>query len=486
MDVHVSLAGRGDLAARIYRQLHDAVLDGRLRPGERLPSARDLAARLEVSRNTVAAAYERLTAEGFLVGKVGAGTFVQADPVAPAPPKKRRAPGGGAVRPRPLWRELTAAKPTAGGPYDFRVGMPDPRLFPLESWRRLVARELRPALIRSSEYADPAGYPPLRAAIARHIGVSRSVRADADDVLVTHGAQQAVDLVARVLVEPGGCVAVEEPGYPPVHQLFTSLGARVMGVPVDAEGIDVTAIPKSARLVYTTPSHQFPLGTTMSLRRRAVLLDWAQRHDAVIIEDDYDSEFRFSDRPLEPLQSIDRFGRVVYVGSFSKTLIPMLRLGFLVAPISLQPALRLARQLSDWHAELSMQAALARFIDDGLLARHIRRATRDYAGRYELVVGALQGELARWLRFVPSVSGLHVCATARPDSRVDIPEVITRAAKLGIALESLARYRAEESGVDGLVLGYGGIDADLIPVALPRLVAIFRDLEDLPIIEKVK
>jgi GntR family transcriptional regulator/MocR family aminotransferase len=224
----------------------------------------------------------------------------------------------------------------------------------------------------------------------------------------------------------------------------------------------------------------------MSLRRRTVLLDWAQRNDAVIIEDDYDSEFRFSDRPLEPLQSIDRFGRVVYIGSFSKTLIPMLRLGFLVAPMSLQPALRLARQLSDWHAELSMQAALARFIDDGLLARHIRRATRDYAGRHELVVGALQGELACWLQLVPSVSGLHVCATVRPDAPVDISAVIERAAKLGIALESLARYRAEESGGDGLVLGYGGIDADLIRVALPRLATVFREVEDLPITEKVK
>ncbi|WP_163510680.1 PLP-dependent aminotransferase family protein [Fodinicola acaciae] len=472
MDFHVSLAGRGDLAARIYRQLHDAILDGRLRPGERLPSARELAARLEVSRNTVAAAYERLTAEGFLVGKVGAGTYVQADALGPA--KKRQAPGGGSVQPRPLWRGLAARTPTAAGPYDFRVGMPDPRLFPLESWRRLVARELRPGLLLARQYADPSGYEPLRTAIARHVGVSRSVRADADDVVVTNGAQQAVDLAARVLVEPGGCVAVEEPGYPPVRMLFRSLGARIVSVPVDAEGIDVTAIPKSARLVYTTPSHQFPLGITMSLRRRAALLDWAQRNDAVIIEDDYDSEFRFSDRPLEPLQSIDRFGRVVYVGSFSKTLIPMLRLGFLVAPASLQPALRMARQLSDWHAELSTQAALARFVDDGLLARHIRRATRAYAVRYELVLDALQGQLARWLRIVPSVSGLHVCATVRPEAHVDIPDVITRAAKRGIALESLAGYCSEEPAVDGLVLGYGGIDAELIPPALRQLAAVFR------------
>jgi GntR family transcriptional regulator/MocR family aminotransferase len=349
----------------------------------------------------VAAAYERLTAEGFLVGKVGAGTYVQAETLGKV--RTRTAPGGAAVRPRRLWRDLPPARmPMGPVPYDFRVGMPDPRLFPLQSWRRLVARELRPALVNSAEYVDPSGHAGLREAIARHIGVSRSVRAGVDDVIVTHGAQQAIDLIARVMVDPGGWVAVEEPGYPPVRTLFESLGARVAGVPVDGEGLDVTALPAAARLVYTTPSHQFPLGTTMSLRRRAALLEWADRHDAVVVEDDYDSEFRFADRPLEPLQSIDRFGRVVYVGSFSKTLLPMLRLGFLVAPVSLQPALRAAKQLSDWHSELSMQAALARFVEDGLLARHIRRATREYAGRYELIGAALQGNLARWLVPVPA------------------------------------------------------------------------------------
>jgi GntR family transcriptional regulator/MocR family aminotransferase len=314
----------------------------------------------------------------------------------------------------------------------------------METWRRLVARELRASL---AGYADPSGHEALRDAIARHIGISRSVRAGADDVLITNGAQQALDLVGRVLIDPGACVAVEEPGYPPARRLFRSLGARVAGVPVDGEGIDVTAIPNAARLVYVTPSHQFPLGTPMSLARRAALLAWAERRRGVIVEDDYDSEFRFGDRPLEPLQSLDRSGRVIYVGSFSKTLLPMLRLGFLVAPASLMPALRAARQLSDCHGELPTQAALARFIDEGLLARHIRKATREYAARHALVVDTLAGDDR--LRLVPSVAGLHLCARFSPG-------VSVRPAPR-LAIERLDAYCGETPAQQGLVLGYGAI-----------------------------
>ena len=225
MDFHVSLAGRGDLSARIYRQLHEAIVEGRLGPGERLPPTRELAASLSVSRNTVAVAYERLTAEGFLVGRVGAGTFVCANPPArPAPPD-----AGRTVRSRSVRRgcPLAAAPPPARpAVYDFQVGVPDAHRFPMAAWRRLVARELRDVGVRASGYVDPAGHAGLRAEIARHIGLSRSVRAGAGDVVVTHGAQQALDLVGRVLLEPGACVAVEEPGYPPARELFTSLGAQ--------------------------------------------------------------------------------------------------------------------------------------------------------------------------------------------------------------------------------------------------------------------
>ncbi|WP_440064310.1 MocR-like pyridoxine biosynthesis transcription factor PdxR [Streptosporangium sp. OZ121] len=475
MDFHVSLTGRGDLSARIYRQLLDAVLDGRLRPGERLPPTRELARRLDVSRNTAAVAYERLTAEGVLVGRVGAGTFVCAEPLARTRP--RNAPAGGGVRPRRLWRSPAAppAEPEGEVAYDFRVGLPDAELFPLETWRRLVARELRPALVRSAGYGDPSGYADLREAVARHVGVSRSVRASADDVLVTQGAQQALDLIGRVMIEPGCRVAVEEPGYPPARLLFRSLGARVVGVPVDGEGLDVAALPDSARLVYVTPSHQFPLGTPMSLGRRAALLEWAGRRGAVVIEDDYDSEFRFEDRPLEPLQSLDRSGHVIYVGSFSKTMLPMLRLGFLIAPASLQPALRAAKRLTDWSGELPTQAALAGFIDEGLLGRHVRKATREYAARHERILTILRRDLHEWLEPVPSAAGLHLCAYLKPDAGVDTALVAAYAREAGVALQDLAAYYGEAPARAGLVLGYGSIPLERIEPGLGRLAESFRE-----------
>ncbi|SDL51537.1 GntR family transcriptional regulator / MocR family aminotransferase [Nonomuraea maritima] len=448
MDVHISIEGRGDLAAQVYRQLLDAILDGRLRSGERLPPTRELARRLDISRNTVALAYDRLVADGFLVGRAGAGTFVSAAPV------RGRAAPRGAVLPRASWNAVETPRDTQTARYDFRVGVPDGRLFPMQTWRRLVSRELRTG---AAAYDAPSGHEPLRAAVARHVGLSRSVHAGPDDVLVTSGAQQALDLVGRVLIEPGDVVAVEEPGYPPARALFRSLGARVAGVPVDDEGIDVQAIPRSARIVYVTPSHQFPLGTPMSLARRTALLAWAERRSAVVIEDDYDSEFRFGERPLEPLQSLDRAGRVIYVGSFSKTLLPMLRIGFLIAPASLAPALRAARQLSDWHGELTTQAALARFIDEGLLARHIRKATREYAARHAVIAEALAGD--ERLRLVPSSAGLHLCARLSPG-------VSVRPAPGLVAFEELAAYCGEEPAQRGLVLGYGSIGRDDIPEGL--------------------
>jgi GntR family transcriptional regulator/MocR family aminotransferase len=480
MDVHVSLAGRRDLAARIYRQLLDAIVDGRLRPGERLPPTRELAQRLEVSRNTVAVAYDRLTAEGFLVGRVGAGTFVSAAPVGPtaAPARSaaartaaRAAPAGG-VHPRAVWRSIPSPPPVAAAPaYDLRVGVPDVGLFPFETWRRLVARELRPSAIRSASYGEPSGHGGLRAAIARHVGVSRSVRTSADDVLVTQGAQQALDLIGRVLIDPGTCVAVEEPGYPPARQLFQSLGARVVGVPVDGEGLEVARLPDNAELVYVTPSHQFPLGTPMSLARRAALLAWAERRGAVIVEDDYDSEYRFSDRPLEPLQSLDRRGRVIYVGTFSKTLLPMLRLGFLVAPASLRDALHTAKRLTDWHGELTTQASLARFIDEGQLARHVRKATKEYALRHDLVLSGLERHLADWLEPVPSAAGLHLCTRLTAGVIVDLEQAVGRAGAAGVAVRSLSDFAGSPhaAGPPGLVLGYGSIRPERILPGLRRL-----------------
>lgn len=460
VDLHVSLVGRKDLSGQIYRQLRDAILDGRLRASEPVPPTRELARRLAVSRNTVAVAYDRLAAEGFLYSRAGAGTFVQDAGAAP-----RGAPAASPLRPRRIWDGLEVwPRPMPGIRWDLRAGVPDVRLFPFEAWRRITAGVLRPSGLRDAASAgDPAGLAHLREAIARHVGVSRSVRAGAADVLVTSGTQQAIDLIVRVLLEPGDVVAVEDPGYPPVVMLLRAAGLRVVGVPVDAEGLRVDELPGAARAVYVTPSHQFPLGMPMSLPRRRALLDWARRRDAVIVEDDYDTEFRYGGRPIEPLQSIDEDGRVLYTGTFSKVMRPVLRLGFLVAPPSLHRALRLARYASSWHAELPAQAALARFIDEGLLARHVRRSRRAYQARHERMA-----ELAgRWSRPVPAEAGLHLSAPL--PAGTDDAAVARRALDAGIGLFALSEFAVTGPAAPGLVLGYGAADEAAIGAALARL-----------------
>jgi GntR family transcriptional regulator / MocR family aminotransferase len=465
MDLHISLTRPGRLAADVYEQLRAAILDGRLRTGERLPATRELAERLEVSRNTVLDAYARLTAEGFLAGRTGAGTFVTA-----LQPVQRAAAPASPLRPRPHWRAL-AWRPAErrGIARDFSVGAPDPALFPWDEWRRLVARQQRR---RGSGrggggYAPPEGDPDLRAAIARHVGLSRSVRAGADDVLITSGAQQAFDLIARVLIEPNACVAVEDPGYPPAQLAFRAHGARVVPVPVDAEGLAVAALPRDAKLVYVTPSHQFPLGTPMSLARRLALLAWAERHRVAIVEDDYDSEFRFDGRPLEPLHSLDRSGRVLYVGTFSKVLLPALRLGFVVAPAPLVPALRAARALADSHGAVAPQLALRELIDDGLFARHLRRLVRTYRERRDALAGALAAHLAGAVEPVPSAAGLHAAAYFS-DRRTDALAVCARAAAAGVAVEPLATYYQHRARA-GIALGYGLVPARDIADGIRRL-----------------
>ncbi|GAA0424675.1 GntR family transcriptional regulator [Acrocarpospora corrugata] len=472
MEIRVSLTGRGDLAAQIYRELLDAILDGRLRSGERLPPSRELAGRLGVSRNTVTVAYDRLAAEGFLVGKTGAGTYVCPRHLIHERP--RAAPAGRGVRSRPLWESLAGEavpEPPGNIRYDFRSGLPDPGLFPLETWRRLISRELRRADLPG--YADPAGHAGLRDAIARSVGVSRSVHAGADDVLITQGAQQALDLIGRVLIEPGDRVAVEEPGYRPARRLFRSLGAHVTGVPVDDEGLDVDALPDDARLVYVTPAHQFPLGVPMSLRRRAALLAWAARHDAVIVEDDYDSEYRFEGRPLDSLQSIDACGRVIYLGSFSKTLLPMLRLGFLIAPASLRPALRAAKHLTDRHGDQVAQGALATLIDEGLLSRHIRKATQEYALRRTAIITALRTRFTGLLDLIPSAAGLHLCTRPSPGANPDLETALSRAHHSGLALTDLAPSYADHPH-PGLILGYGLIHPTDIDKGMSLLAEAFN------------
>lgn len=474
MEIHVAIEGRGDRAERVYRQLRDAVLDGRLRRGERLPATRELAARLGVARSTVSTAYERLTAEGYLVARVGSGTFV-ALPAAVAEAASARAASasrgeGGAALPAPAWREV--ADPLWSEPraiaYDFSIGSPDAALFPNDAWRRSVAAALRGPALRRAHYADPSGLERLRAGIARHLGLSRSVVATPDDVVVTSGAQQAFDLLGRMLLQPGDTVAVEDPGYPPVRQLLEQLGARVVPVPVDEHGLLVDRLPP-ARMVYVTPSHQFPLGGVLPLERRTALLDWARTHDAVVIEDDYDSEFRFGARALDPLQRLDGDGRVVYVGTFSKTMLPGLRLGFVVAPPSLVPALRSAKRLTDWHNDVVTQTAMASLLDSGAFASHVRRASRAYEERHARIGAEAAALLDGRLRVVPSAAGLHLALLPREGEPFESARVAEAAGVAGVAVQPLPRF-ALASGWEGLLLGFGAIAAEDIPDGM-RLLA---------------
>jgi GntR family transcriptional regulator/MocR family aminotransferase len=343
MELHISLIGRKDLSGEIYRQVRRSIVEGGLRPGDLLPPSRELALRLKVSRTTVTVAYDRLAGEGFVTSRVGAGTFVSIQATrSPGPTRRPRAYG--ALRPRPVWDSVELSTAFARQAlFDFRTGLPDASLFPHKQWRRLLARELRTEVVGAGIYGHPAGHAGLREAIARHIGISRGVVAAAEDVTITSGTQQALDVVARALLTPGDRVAVEDPGYAPSAFLFRSLGTKVIGVPVDQDGLIVEALPRKTRLVYVTPSHQYPLGLPMALPRRLALLAWAERHNAAIIEDDYDSEFRFRERPIEPLQTLDNSGRVIYVGSFSKTMLPTLRLGYVVTPASLREAVHKAK-----------------------------------------------------------------------------------------------------------------------------------------------
>jgi GntR family transcriptional regulator/MocR family aminotransferase len=468
VDLHLTLSGHRQLSGQLYRQLREAILDGRVRADEALPSSRALARSLQVSRTTVLVAYERLLAEGFLTSRVGAGTFVGEG----FRPRSPSGPTDSPLRPRAVWGGIPEGPDMSAmqADFDFRPGIPDAGLFPFAAWRARVSRQLQHRAVGAGAPIGAAGLPELRGAIARHINVSRAVRATPDDVVVTNGSQQAIDLIARVLLKPGDQVAVEDPGYPLPRRTFQALGYRVAGVPVDADGLVVDAIPARVRLVYVTPSHQYPLGMCMSMARRQALLAWAQRADAAILEDDYDSEFRFGGRPLEPLQSLDGSGRVLYVGSFSKVLLPTLRLGFLVAPGPLHAALRKAKFLADWHTAVPTQGAAAQFIGDGLLAQHIRHMRRVYGERQERILGVLARDFGGTLTPLQSTGGLHLAVLfeKRRGSTTDLA-VAERARAAGVAVFPLSYHHLTTRPRPGLLLGYGAIPGNRIEAGLRRL-----------------
>jgi GntR family transcriptional regulator/MocR family aminotransferase len=465
-DLQINLIGRKHVGREIYSQLLQSIEEGRLEPGRRLPPTRELARRLKVARSTVALAYDRLAGDGLLISRVGAGTFVKQRRALPSTEEK---PPESPLSPKQEWVDvpITFIRTLFANQFefDFRTGTPDVSAFPHATWRRLMGRHLNPSKVTGG-YGDPAGHPSLRTAVARHIWLTRGMHVDPEDVTVTNGTQQALDLITKVLIERGDRVAVEDPGYPPAWLLFRAVGARVEPIPLDDEGLNVFALPSDTRLVYVTPSHQFPVGVAMSLGRRSALLEWAQQANAVIVEDDYDGEFRFGDRPIEPLRAMDPNGRVIYVGSFSKSALPSLRIGFLITPTSLTAAIHAAKYLSDWHTMWAVQGALADFIEEGWYARHVRRMRREYEKRHRAVVNGLDTHFRTVMTVAPSAVGLHVCAMAPQLSPSAIHSAVTKATDVGV--DELALYSAGRP-LSGLLFGYGAIHAERIDEGLRRL-----------------
>lgn len=473
------------LHRQLYDELRSAVLAGRLSPGARLPSTRSLSADLGISRNTAAGAFDQLLAEGYLEGKVGSGTYVAGSlpedllRVRELP----RANARPAVPPAELSRRgaVLAATPVSspclGSARAFRPGVPALDEFPCELWARMAARILRHPPAGLLNYADAAGYPPLRHAIAEYLRAARGVRCSAGQVIVTAGSQQALDLAARLLLDPGDVAWVENPGYLGARGALLAAGVRPVPVPVDSEGLSVVEGERrapGARMAYVSPSHQYPLGITMSLPRRMALLDWARRKQAWIVEDDYDSEFRYAGRPLAALQGLDTAHRVIYTGTFSKVLFPALRLGYVVAPEAVVDAFISARALADRHSPSLEQALVSEFLSEGHFARHIRRMRALYAERQEALVSAARRELAGVLDVAPAEAGMHLVGWL-PKKAVD-RDVSRKAADAGVSAPAVSLYALGSHTPPGLLLGYAAVNGRQIRDRIRKLAAIMLDL----------
>ncbi|MCK1789246.1 PLP-dependent aminotransferase family protein [Pseudomonas violetae] len=476
MELHVVINGRKDLAGQLYNQLRSAIESGRLAAGTQLPPSRLLAEQLGISRKTISDTYAQLTYENYLTGVIGKGTYVNARPAKIN--RKQSHSDLASAEVIESWRNLPVflRHPTLEGSlrYDFIGGATSKGQFPQDDWRRCTAHALRQMSGSKGFYSQSEGLPALRNSIARHIAFSRGVNCQDEDVVVCNGAQQALDLISRVLTRPGSLVAMEDPGYPPARLLFGSHGATVIGVPVDGEGIQVDKIPLGTRLIYVTPSHQFPLGMPMSAQRRLELLERAHELGAIIIEDDYDSEFRYEGQPTDSLQSMDERGIVAYVGTFSKTLLPELRLGYAILPPAILEAVIRAKQLTDLHTSTLPQWALAKFIAEGCLLKHIRRCHTIYAGRRERLLERAATDLAPWLEAVPSTAGFHLVLMFKVP--IDMPLLVELAKKVEVGLYPIEGFYYQQTPRDGLLMGFGAIETLDIDLALSRLRDILQQV----------
>jgi GntR family transcriptional regulator/MocR family aminotransferase len=451
----------------LYETLRTQILDGRLRPGTRLPSTRELADRYGLARGTIVNAFDLLKSEGYLNGNAGSGTFVSE--ILPDEYLTVKGSRPAQTRSQSGHRHLSAYGRRVS--YDenfernamraFRSNLPAIDLFPVRQWSALAAKRMRSGDAELFIGCDAIGYAPLRQAVADYLNAWRGVKCTADRVLIVSGVQEAIDLAARVLLDPGDRVCVEDPGYPGACAVFESCGAQVVPVPVDSEGMQISdEALDGARLVSVTPAHQAPLGVTMSLRRRLALLDWAHRNDALILEDDYDSEYRYSSRPVPALQGIDRNANVVFCGSFNKVLFPSLRLGYVVAPEDLIDRFVAVKSITSRHAQLLDQATLCDFITEGHFARHVRRMREIYAERLSVLMECVRERLNGVLEVSGIEAGLQTTAWLPPG--IDPKAVQRRAREHGLAVNVLSDVARRPLRRDGLQLGFAAVGPDEI------------------------
>ena len=446
------------LHRQLYEALRRALLDGKLVAGERLPSSRDLAQDLNLSRNTVVAAINQLTVEGYLVSQVGSGTYVNdsVPKATPRPAAVTQQQAGQLSRRGEALASTFCANQLEVQP--FTPGIADFSAFPVALWQRLQNKHWRMTYPDMLDYNDSGGYAPLRRAVADYLRVFRSVQLDADQVLITSGTQQSLELCAQLLADHGDTVWVEDPAYWGAVKAFMATGLSMHAVPVDQQGIapgsdDAHPVPK---LIYVTPSHQYPTGAVMSLSRRHQLLACAAQHKAWILEDDYDSEFRFSGPPISSLEGLDKDGCVLYMGTFSKVLYPGLKLGYLVVPKPLVGAFKQAHYDLNRPGQMPLQAALAEFIEMGHFSSALRRARQTYAERRTALVKALAPCLQDPKAGVyvgGAEQGLHLCL--RLPDRVDDQALAQRLGQQGLIVRPLSAYCLHRDDLRGLVIGYG-------------------------------
>lgn len=484
MDLAIMLDGNAavPLHRQIYKELRRAILSGRLLPRQRLPSTRSLAKSLGISRTTVTQSYEQLLSEGYLQTIVGSGTFVcsqlpddllhsmpvqSTHKVARPPLKLSKYAAGLSEIDVPGITEPDA-------PINFRYGRPAFDQFPIKLWRKLLSRHCGSDLNWLDYATDPLGYKPLREAIAHYLSRSRAVQCEPDQVMITNGTQQALYLVTRLLINPGEAIALEEPGYLGARRTFLTQGAKLLPVAVDESGLVVQALANypagSIKLVYVTPSHQFPTGAVLSLPRRLELLSWAQQTGTMIIEDDYDSEYRYGDRPIPALQGLDQSDSVIYIGTFSKVLFPSLRIGYLVLPHSLIPVFTRAKWLADRQSPLLEQGVLADFIQEGHLERHIRQMRTHYDQRRQALVQALNFHVGKRATILGDNAGIHLMV--RLHTNLSDEEIILRAAQVGVGMVTAQPHYLKANRTGEFIFGYSELTAQQLQEGIRRLAQV--------------